>query len=105
MEELATRFVDSLVGMSSEKVALSLQQIGRQTLAAIAVVERERRRKGGRWHAVANGVNHRFTPGLLIFVQRFGEEVVRQQVRQLRIRIVSFFDLSRKRLRIIQPPR
>jgi len=38
MEILAARLVDPLVGVGAEKVALSLEQVGREPLAAIAVI-------------------------------------------------------------------
>src|SRR5208283_1623281 len=37
VEELAPGAVDPLVGVSAEEIALGLQQVGRQSLAAIAV--------------------------------------------------------------------
>ena len=40
VEELAARLVKTLVGMRAEIVALSLEEVGGETLAAIGVVER-----------------------------------------------------------------
>src|SRR5215471_8010240 len=57
MEKLAARPVHALVGVSAEEVALRLQQVRGQTLGAVAVEERERRREGGRRHAVLDGLD------------------------------------------------
>ena len=42
VEELAAGLVDALVGVGAEVVALGLQQVGGQALAAVAVVEGQR---------------------------------------------------------------
>src|SRR6266851_6436674 len=43
MKELAPRLVDALVRMRAKEVALRLQQIRRQPLRPVAVIERQRR--------------------------------------------------------------
>ena len=55
MEELAARLVQALVPMGAEIIALGLEQIGRQTGAAIAVVIGQGGREGGRGNAQPNG--------------------------------------------------
>ncbi len=41
VKELSPRLIEALIGVSSEKVALGLEQIGGQALAAIGIVERQ----------------------------------------------------------------
>src|SRR5262249_36105094 len=96
MEKLAARPVHALVGVSAEEVALRLQQIRRQTLGAVSVEERERRREGGRRHAVLDGLDDGAPPRGLIFIQSPAEEIVEQQIGQLRILVEGLFDLAEK---------
>src|ERR1051325_9847041 len=58
VKKFAARLVHPFIGVRAEVVALRLQQVGRQTRAAIAVVKRQRRREGRRRHAALNGVHH-----------------------------------------------
>src|SRR4051812_36548249 len=78
VKELAARLVDPLVGVRAEKVTLRLQQIRRQTLRAVAIVERERCRERRRRNAVLNRLDDCASPRGLVIIQRAAEELVDQ---------------------------
>ena len=55
VEELTPGFIDALVGMRSEIVALCLQEIGGEAAAAVAVEVVQCRRHGRQWDAEVDG--------------------------------------------------
>src|SRR5438045_728976 len=65
VEELAARLIDALVSMRAEIVALSLEEIGRQALTAIGIVEVQSRGKRGSRDAFFSGESHYVAPGTL----------------------------------------
>jgi len=42
VDEFASRLVDALVGVRAEVIALGLEQVGGETIGAVAVIERKR---------------------------------------------------------------
>ena len=62
MEELAARFVGTLVSVCAEVVALRLQQIGRQTLGSVAVKEGNGGSHARHRNTALNRFGHHFTP-------------------------------------------
>ena len=97
VEELAARLVHALVSVRAEEIALGLQQVGRQAPGAVAVVKRQRRAERRRGHAVLDRLNDGAPPGSLI-VRSAGlaEEVIEQQIAQLRVLVVGFLDLAQE---------
>ena len=55
MVELAPWPVDALIGVGTEKVALSLEEIGRQSFGAQTVIVGKSRRQAGCGNAVTGG--------------------------------------------------
>src|SRR5258707_12428249 len=96
MEELTPRFIDSLVGMRCKEVPLRLQQIRRPPLAAVPVIKSKRGRKRRHWHPNLDRMDDRLPPGRLVFAQRVREEIIHQQILQLRILIKCLLDISQE---------
>ena len=96
MEELAARLVDTLIGVRAEEVTLGLQQIGRQALGTVAVIECQSCREGRRGNPISDAVNDGAAPGALILVQDAFEEIIKQKVGEVRILLVSHFDFAEK---------
>src|SRR5579862_544582 len=94
MEELAARFIDSLVGVGAEEISLGLQQVRRKPGRAESVVERERRGESRRRHAGLNRPDDAAAPGGFVIVQNLAEEIGNQQIGEMRILVVSFLDLA-----------
>lgn len=67
------RFVRALIGMRSEVVALNLEQIGWQALAAIAIIIRERIRKGWCGNSILRGQHVNPSPGFLGLVHHLSK--------------------------------
>src|SRR5258708_5323983 len=65
VEELAARLVHTLVGVRAEVIALRLQQVRRQPLAAVAVKERDRGHKRGHGDSSLHSLGHYPPPGRL----------------------------------------
>ena len=84
MEEPAARLVHALERVSTEVIALCLEQARRQRLAAVGVVVRQRRRKGRTRHARQHRPAHDLAPPVLAPGDFAGEVLVQQQVRQVR---------------------
>src|SRR6185437_10441534 len=68
MEKLAAWFVDALVSMSAEEIALRLQQVRGQTRRSVAIVKCQRGGKRRGRHTESDSANDSLSPGLLIFV-------------------------------------
>ena len=64
------RLVDAVVGVGAEVVALGLQQVGRQPVAAVAVVVGQGRGEGRRGDAQLDGRRDDVPPGGLGLVDR-----------------------------------
>ena len=52
VEEFATGFIDPLIGMGSEIIALGLEQIGRELFRTETVIVTKSRSEGRHWDAV-----------------------------------------------------
>ena len=72
MEELAARFVGTLVSVRAEVVALCLQQVCRQTLGSVAVKEGNGGSHAGHGDAAFDGFGDHFAPcGQAVFQYTF----------------------------------
>src|SRR5262245_60946484 len=94
VEKLAARLIDALVGVRAEIVALRLQQIGGQPLAAIAIEVAERGAQTRRGNPALHRCNHDASPRRLTARNGFPEEGVEQQVDQPRIAVECLLDLA-----------
>src|SRR3954471_11862329 len=84
------RLIEPLIRVGTEVIALSLQQVGRQSLAAVAVVVGEGSRKRRNGDTKFRGRGDDMTPGFLDFRKGFREVRGEQQVLELRIRVERF---------------
>ena len=84
--------VGAFVGVGAEVVALGLQQVCRQAVAAVAVVVGQGGGERGDGDAEFGGRCDDVPPRVLGFVDRFGEVRREQQVFELRIGVERFFD-------------
>lgn len=94
MEELASGAVEPLVGVGSEIVALRLQKVCGQAVGGVAVKIAERCRHRGRRNAVLHGCRCDLAPRRNELLHGFLEIRVEQEVAELRIVIIRFFDLA-----------
>src|SRR2546422_11355397 len=62
MEEFSTRFIEAFVSMRAKIIALGLQQVGRQTFAAVGVEKRQRGAEGRDRNALLGGGRDRIAP-------------------------------------------
>src|SRR5688572_8099043 len=96
MKKLTAWLVNALVRVGAEEVPLGLQQVRGQTRRAESIVKGQRGRESRCWDTIFNGLNDCAPPGGLVVIQHLAEETIDQQIRELRILVVSFFDLSEK---------
>src|SRR5262245_51686375 len=96
VEELPPGFVGTLVRVSSKIVALSLQEIGRQSLAAISVEEGQGGGERRHRHTHLNGSPHGSTPGRLAAIDYAMEILVQQEVTERRIIVESGLNFAEK---------
>jgi len=82
VEELAARLVDALVSVGAEVIALGLEQIGGQSVAAIGVVEVQSGAEGRRGQAFPGGGGHRVAPPALAAFNLALEIAVEHQIGQ-----------------------
>ena len=106
MEELAARFVDALIGVRAKEIALRLQQVRRQPLGAVSVVERKRGREGRSRHAELD----RFDNARAATTLGNCSACLLKKSSSSRFVSCGFLSyasliLPRKRLRMMQPPR
>src|SRR5882757_6221389 len=94
VKEFATRFVDALIRVRPEEIALRLQKVGGEARGAVSIVERQGRRKCRRRNSKLDCVNERLTPIHLVLVESAREEIVRQKVVELLIGVERLFDVS-----------
>ncbi len=92
VEELAFGFVQALVGVGTEEVALGLEEVGGEAFGAVAVVVAEGGRERGNRDAVEGGDAHHFAPALLGLAEHVLEERVEHEVRELRVGAVGIGD-------------
>lgn len=88
-----TFFISALVGMSTEIVALSLDQVSWQHCRAIAVVVGNSSRECRNRDTVLNSISHDITQRLLVFISNLFEVRRQQQVSNVCILLVSISDL------------
>ena len=88
--------VQSLVGVRAEVVPLRLDEVGREPLAAIPVVERQRRGEAGGGHAQLDGGGDDLAPGGLAVVDGALEEVVQEEVVQLGVLVEGLLDVAQE---------
>ena len=80
-------------GVGAEVVALRLEQVGRQVLCAVAVVEAERRAERRRRDTPQSHLADHVSPAVLRLVDRLVEEVVKQEVLQVGVVAVRVGDV------------
>lgn len=87
---LGTRvFRLDLKGMGAKVVSLCLQKVGRQILSAIAVIEAEGGAKSWGWDSPERAFAHDVSPTWLCLVDGLVEEVIKEQILQVRVLTVS----------------
>src|SRR5690554_519598 len=94
VEELTTRFVDALIGMRTKVIALGLQQVGGQALTAVAIEIVECGGNSGSGDAVHYSSGHYTTPAVLCLVHHILKEGIEQEVGQVFVLVVGFFDFA-----------
>ena len=72
-------------GVSTEVISLSLQKIGRQILGAVAVKECKSCAESRSGNARLDSVSNHISPSLLSIVDGLIEEVVEEQILQVRV--------------------
>jgi len=80
-------------GVGTEVVTLSLQQVGRKLLGAVAIVEAEGGAEGRSGDTPESGLADDVSPSLLGVVDGLVEEVVKQEVLQVRVLAVRVGDV------------
>src|SRR5438067_4972587 len=94
VEELAAGLVEAFVGVSAKIVALSLQEIGRQALAAVGIVKGEGGAEGRNRNAFLRRSGDYVAPGTLRGFDGLPEEGIEEQVRELRVFLEGRFDFA-----------
>src|SRR5581483_2526760 len=94
VEELPARLVYALVGVSTEEVALGLQEIRWKTASPVAVEEGECCGEGRHGNAELHALDDGTPPGALVLVDGRGEEVIEEEILELGIFVVGFLDLA-----------
>ena len=105
VEELAARLVDTLVGVSPEIVALGLEQVGGEPVAAITVVIGKRGAHGRQGDADERPPPRKHAASLPWPDRLLAEVRVEKQIGEVGIAVECLLDLPRKALRMMQPPR
>lgn len=80
-------------GVSTEVVTLSLQQVGREVSGAVSVVEAQSSAEGGSGDTPEGALADHVSPALLSLLDGGLEEVVEQEVLQVRVVAVSVGDV------------
>ena len=81
MEVIASRFINPFVGVGTEVVSLSLQQVLRQSLVPVAIVVGQGGGEGRYGHAMGNSQGNDFAPACLIFFNGSLKIIVEKKVR------------------------
>lgn len=92
VQELPAQLVDALVGVRAKVVALRPQQVGRHPRGAVAIVEGQRRREGRGGYPEADRADEGLAPARPVAVGRAGEELVEQQILEVRIGVEGIAD-------------
>src|SRR5579859_7599990 len=96
MLELAARTIDAFVGVGSEVIPLGLQQVGRQSFAAIAVVEIQSGGKSGGGDSGLGRFGDGVAPATLSLRDRLFEIRIKHQIGQLGFLVVGLLDVAKK---------
>src|SRR5690606_34399478 len=96
VEELPARRVDARVEVRAEAVAPRLDQVRRQALGAVAVVERQRGREGGHGPAGGDRPGGRAGPTRLAFGERAREAGGGHQVVERRVLLEGGSDVTQE---------
>jgi hypothetical protein len=88
--------VEALVGVCAKVVALGLEEVGREALRAVAVIERQRSAKCGDWDAEEGCLRDNDAPRVLAALDGLGKEVVEEQVGQLRVLLEGIADVAQE---------
>ena len=82
--------------VSTEVVTLSLQQVSWQSLGSVTVVEGQSGREGWSWDTLGGSQSNSLSPARLSLGDSLSEELVEQQVLQLRVLSVGLGDFSQE---------
>ena len=88
MEELTARLVDSLVGVGTERISLSLDEIRREASGSEGVVERECGRGRGDRDSCSDRSADRPAPSRLGLCHGIAEEPLEEEIREVGIRAI-----------------
>jgi hypothetical protein len=88
-----TFFISALIGMRTEIVTLSLNQVSWQNCRTVAVVVGNGSRECRNRDTILNSISHDITQRLLIFISNLFEVRRQQQVSNARILLISIGDL------------
>jgi len=94
MEELASGPVDPLVSVCTKVITLGLEQVRRQARRPVAVVIGECGTDGRHGDAQHRGHGDHTAPGTLCLTNGCFEEIVNQQIAQVRILLESIANVS-----------
>ena len=92
----SSRIAQQFISMRAEVIPLRLNQIGRQACWPVAIIESQCGAETGRGYAQLDRIGYHFSPGFLSAINSFPEEVVQQQVIQIRILVIGGFDVAQK---------
>ena len=79
--------------MSTEVITLGLEQIGREILGSISVIERQRRAERRRGNTPQRTLSNDIPPTRLRIMNSLVKEVIKQEVLQIRVRAVRLCDV------------
>lgn len=80
-------------GMSTEVITLSLEEVGREILAAVAVIEAQSGAEGRRGNTPLSTLGHDVSPSGLSLVDGILEEVAEQKVLEIGVLAVGLRDV------------
>ena len=96
VEELSARTVSALVSVGAEVVTLSLEQVGRNAVAAVAVIVSEGSGESRNRNAVGESSGKHVAPAGLSLFELLAEERVNHEILKGRIVGESLFDLAQE---------
>src|SRR5579859_1318805 len=96
MEELATRLIQSFVSMRTKVIPLSLEQIGRQAGAAVAVVESKGRTESGHRNAFLHRGRDGISPCAMRSIESLFEKWRQHEIGEFWMTLEGLFDLAEK---------
>ncbi len=82
---LASKFGLDAESVRAKVVALGLEEIRRQVLATITIIEAESSAEGRQWNAPQRALANNFAPAVLSVVDSLVEEVVEEQILEVRV--------------------